>query len=134
MKGLGLLVREELGFLFFIDCEETVCSWGGACSGDCLGEVVNDFCCVFDHRYLCNAGLGEIKVHSKVVMNWSTVDDEVIAIYCGKISCKFSDLEWFDGLICDTFRSSTCQVIIFLLLTVAFVIQGLYGLITNRDE
>jgi hypothetical protein len=43
MEDLGLLLREELGFLFVADCEEMVCSWGGACSGDCLGEVVNDF-------------------------------------------------------------------------------------------
>ncbi len=132
LEGLDLLHREELGFLFVADCEEMFCSWCVACSVDCLGEVVNDFCCVLDHRYLCHAGLGEIKVHFKVVMDWSTVEDGAIAIYCGKIGCKLSDLK---GLICDTFRLSTCQVnVICLLPTVAFAMQGLYGLITNRDE
>jgi hypothetical protein len=96
MEGLGLLLGEELGFLFVMDCEEIVYSWGGAYSGDCLGEVVNDFCCVFAHRYLCNAGLGEIKVHSKVVVSWSSVDNEAVAIYYGKIGFKLSDLEGFN--------------------------------------
>ena len=96
MEGLGILLGEEVNFLFVTDCEEMVCSWGGICNGDCLREVVNDFCCVFDHRYLCNAGLGEIKIHSKVVMNWSMVDNETVAVYCGKIGCKLSDLEGFD--------------------------------------
>ncbi len=73
MEGLGVLLGEELGFLFVVVCEEMVCSWCGACSGDCLREVVNDFCHVLDHRYLCNARLGEIKVHSKVVVDWSAV-------------------------------------------------------------
>ncbi len=93
MEGLGMLLREELGFLFITDCEEMVCSWCGACSGDCLGEVVNDFCRVLDHRYLCYAGLGVIRVHSKVVMEWSAVDNKAVAMYCGKIGCKLSDLE-----------------------------------------
>ena len=93
MEGLGLFLGEELGFLFITDCEQMVCSWSGACSGDCLGEAVNDFCCVFDHRYLCNPGLGEIKFHSKVVMNWSMADNKAIAIYCGKIGYKLGDLE-----------------------------------------
>ncbi len=69
MEGLGLLLGEKLGFLFVADCEENICSWCGACSGDSLGEVVNDVCHVFDHRYLCYAGLGENKVHSKVVVD-----------------------------------------------------------------
>jgi hypothetical protein len=72
---LGLLLGEELGFLFVMDCEKIICSWGGACSGDCLWEVGNDFCCLLDHRYLCDARLGEIKVHSKVVVDWSAVDN-----------------------------------------------------------
>jgi hypothetical protein len=96
MEGLGLLLEEELGFLFVADCEEMVCSWYGAYSGDCLGEVVNDFCCVLDHRYLCYARLGKVKVHLKVVVDWSVVDDEAIAIYCGKIGCKLSDLKGVD--------------------------------------
>ncbi len=69
MEGLGLLLGEELGFMFVADCEEMVCSWCGACSGDCLGEVVNDFCRVLDHRYLCYDWIGEIKGHSKIVMD-----------------------------------------------------------------
>jgi hypothetical protein len=80
MEGLGLLVGEELDFLFVADCEEMVCSWCGACSGDSLGDVLNDFCHALDHRYLCYAGLGDIKVHSKVVVDWSAVDDKAVAI------------------------------------------------------
>ncbi len=96
MEGLGLLLGEELGFLLVGVFEDMVCSWCGACSGDCLGEVVEDLCGVLDHRYLCYARLGEIKVHSKVVVDWSAVDNKVIAIYCGKIGCKLSDLEGVD--------------------------------------
>ncbi len=60
------------------------------------------------------------------------MEGETIAIYCGRIGCKSSDLE---GMICDTFRSSTCQVtVVCLLPTVAFATQGLYELITNVDE
>ncbi len=93
IEGLGLLLGEELSFLFVTDCEEMVCSWCGACSGDCLGQVINDFCRVLDHRYLCYAGLGEINIHSKVVVDWATVDNEAVAIYIGKIGCKLSDQE-----------------------------------------
>ncbi len=90
---LGLVAWGGIGVLFIADCEEMVCSWCGTFSGDFLGEVVNDFCHVLDHRYLCYARLGEIKVHSKVVMDWSAVEDEAIAIHCGKIGCILSDLE-----------------------------------------
>ncbi len=95
MEGLSLLLGEELGFLFVADCEEMVCSWGCTCSGDCLGEVINDFCCVLYHRYLYDR-LGEIIGHSKIVVNSSTVDDKAVAIYCGKIGCKLSDLKEAD--------------------------------------
>jgi hypothetical protein len=60
------------------------------------------------------------------------MDNEAVAIYYGKIGCKLSDLE---GVVCDTFRSSTCRVtIICLLPTVAFTTQGSYELITNGYE
>jgi hypothetical protein len=36
---------------------------------------------------------GEIEVHSEVVVNWATMDNKAIAIYCCKIGCKFHDLE-----------------------------------------
>ncbi len=62
----------------------------------CLWEVANDFCCSLDHRYLCDAGLGEIKDHSKVVVDWSAVDIKAVVIYCGKIGCELSDLEGVD--------------------------------------
>jgi hypothetical protein len=128
MESLGLLLGEELGFLFFADCEEMICSWGGACSGDWHGEVINDFCHVFDYRYLCNARMGEIKVHSKVVMNWSVVDNKAVAIYCGKIGCKLRDLEGFDLWYIQVFHMPGDRHC--FLPTVAFATQGLYRLIT----
>ncbi len=60
------------------------------------GKSSRTFLCVVDHRYLCNAWLGEIEVHSKVVVDWATMDNKAVAIYCCKIGCKFCDLEGVD--------------------------------------
>ncbi len=52
MEGLGLLLREELGFLFVSNCEEMVSSMVHEVV-IFLGKVVNDFLHLIDHRYLC---------------------------------------------------------------------------------
>ncbi len=68
-------------------------SRGSAGCVDGFGEVRYDFIGVGDHQHLDNSVEAKMQVHTKVVVDFTSVDHEAVAVYGGKVLTEFGDLE-----------------------------------------